>query len=277
MKGGAAFGSTLGSGLGSGLGRGGGRGGRGAGYASYGYATEGAVSSSSGRGVGLGRGRSSVSSQGGPASSDVDSNYSRGGSLDGRYVNPYVEDGVATPSSSARGLGPDRRSSAAKGSSRTHSSESSLSKGGERAQGLGFYATRELESQRTEQRVITAQASWQGAKGGDGRGRGSKGGCGGSGARGSSGDADLLQRKGWPDAYPDWWVGQDGQRGTMTEQMCQRKYYAMNREIMECNDAWEILDYCDVHLAEFNQVNVVTAFHRVAKHEKARGKDDIVD
>jgi len=54
----------------------------------------------------------------------------------------------------------------------------------------------------------------------------------------------------------------------MTEQMCHRKHVLLNREILACKDAWAILDMCDAQISEFNQVNTVTAFHRIAKFEK---------
>eukprot|EP00930_Biecheleria_cincta_P047604 TRINITY_DN33031_c0_g1_i1.p1 TRINITY_DN33031_c0_g1~~TRINITY_DN33031_c0_g1_i1.p1 ORF type:complete len:452 (-),score=66.56 TRINITY_DN33031_c0_g1_i1:62-1417(-) len=65
--------------------------------------------------------------------------------------------------------------------------------------------------------------------------------------------------------------GKDSQCGNMTEEERQRTHIALNRSILDCNDAEQILELIDARIDEFNHVNIVTAFHRIAKHEKARG------
>mmetsp|Transcript_133617 Transcript_133617/g.427248 ORF Transcript_133617/g.427248 Transcript_133617/m.427248 type:complete len:609 (+) Transcript_133617:107-1933(+) len=87
------------------------------------------------------------------------------------------------------------------------------------------------------------------------------------GAKGGISGEELAARSGWSNPYPELEVRED-------EQTRERKHFAMNREIMACRDAWEILDLCDSRLREFNHVNVVTAFDRIAKFEKGRGSDE---
>ncbi|CAJ1362957.1 unnamed protein product [Effrenium voratum] len=55
------------------------------------------------------------------------------------------------------------------------------------------------------------------------------------------------------------------------------KHIGLNKDILACQSAEEILELCDHRLDEFNQINVVTAFHRIAKYEKARSEGETTE
>ncbi|CAJ1371863.1 unnamed protein product [Effrenium voratum] len=55
------------------------------------------------------------------------------------------------------------------------------------------------------------------------------------------------------------------------------KHIGLNKDILACQSAEEILELCDQRLDEFNQINVVTAFHRIAKYEKARSEGETTE